>query len=209
MRIWALGWNNFQNDRSGAGGKQSLMRSAAQVKGAELSAVQLREPRAGGCRAKSHLWHGPCQGLVLYFKGQPVSSIPHLLSHDLAANVAGIFVLKKRSRRNSASGALKETKWKTDLHYFKEQWNTYIVARLKTGYKVRFSSRDSKEYQEGDYGLLANEQHVWREEIWCSQEVFSPLPLQILLISTGDRVHSDLRADFNLMSNLLPFDMPA
>lgn len=38
---------------------------------------------------------------------------------------------------------------------------------------------------------------------------FSPLPLQILLISTGDRVHSDLRADFNLMSNLLPFDMPA
>lgn len=154
------------------------MRSAAQVKGAELSAVQLCEPRAGGCQAKSHLLHGPCQGLVSHFKGQSVSSIPHLLSHDLTANVAGILGLKKRSRTNSASGALKETKWKTDLHYFKEQRNTYIIACLKTGYKVRFSSRNSKEYEEGDYGLLANEQHVWTEEIWCSREVFPLFPFK-------------------------------
>lgn len=79
------------------------MRSAAQVKGAELSAVQLCEPRAGGCRAKSHLLHGPCQGLVSHFKGQSVSSIPHLLSHDLTANVAGIFVLKKKRIKNKFS----------------------------------------------------------------------------------------------------------
>lgn len=177
MRIWALGWNNFQNDHSGAGGKQSLMRSAAQVKGAELSAVQLCEPRAGGCRAKSHLLHGPCQGLVSYFKGQSVSSIPHLLSHDLTANVAGIFVLKKKDQEQIQLQVLwrKQSEKRTCIILKSSE---ILIACLKTGYKVRFSSRNSKEYEEGDYGLLANEQHVWREEIWCSQEVFPLFPFK-------------------------------
>lgn len=62
------------------------------MKIAELSAMHLRDSRTGGCLIKSDLLQTSSQGFVSYFKGQSLSSISHLLSHNLAANMAGISV---------------------------------------------------------------------------------------------------------------------
>lgn len=62
------------------------------MKVAQLSAMHLHESRTEGCLIISDLLQISSQGFVSYFKGQSLSSISHLLSHNLAANIAGISV---------------------------------------------------------------------------------------------------------------------